>query len=284
MLLLFLIPIASNAGYITIIGSPNISVTGDSNQVSIKGGISLVNKGNEKSIDVYPMLRINGWKWAGKSTELDAGGGKKWIISGNNIPVPLIGYSDEFPSKEGFKLINRGYYPLNILRYYRDQNGYQFSSPGVQKIEIGDLTDDEQSERGIVTFQGRLNFNKGGQKFKSMLTIKNLSHEDQDVLLSFHTSQELEIMNRPEIVQIPAQQTKEVPIVVKNFSGLNGSTYDFFTVLQWNQKSIRNSLYVRSTVRIAEAASSNLLLFGAGAILVLGIIMFRVFLKRSNKK
>lgn len=130
----------------------------------------------------------------------------------------------------------------------------------------------------------KLKFEGDGQAFVGTVEILNSAPSEKKVAVNLHTSRELKVLSKQQLVTVPAGGSANVGVSVENFRGLAGSTYAAFAVLEWEESGIRNALQVSGLIRIEERKrGGDFLLAGLGVLALLGVMVYvAVFRKRES--
>jgi len=275
--LVFFFSLKSEAGYLTIVGKSQLSTQLVGTQtIHFQGMYEIENQGDETAYGVFPSFRLGSWVWAGNPADIVENNHFRWTIDDKVARAQVDCHSSEDCSEN---LPGSGVFPLRVLRHYKDANGYQFSSAEVQIIEIGSLSPSQRAVLHIPALQAKLELSGGGEKFNGKLEIVNSSDSLKRVYVTYHSAKELQIMSSSRTVEVAAHAADTFPVEIRNFSGILGSKYAVFGILEWETKGLRNTIFVPASVSLAKKDSSGWYLAAAIAsflMLVLGLyVLFR---------
>ncbi len=264
------------AGTLTMIGSGGLEATREGPQIRIKGVYAIENRGDETAKEVFPQFRVGHWAWSGTPRAIDAGKKTEWSVDEVFDESKL--QCEETEPCASLQLPLNGAFPLLVLRHYQDLNGYRFSAPDVQRLLIGNLTGEQLDRIQAPALQTTMRTSGDGQKYRGTMETLNLGMKPIRASVSAHTTRELVTASLPPFVDIPPQARTNVEIQWENFSGLEGSGYATFAILQWNDDGVRNFLPTSTVLAIKRVSATPYLLWGSlGAAFVFVGALYAVF-------
>lgn len=274
ILLVFLLLVTNRAyaGYLTIGGIAKITTTVENGNLNLTGTYEISNRGNESAQNVFPSFELGKWSWAGDERILSPGSNEVWPIKAS-ISLERISHKEaggeiELPAK--------GRFPLIVLRHYEDVNGVKFSVADVTEIFVGSLTPEELSIAKIPQVNTTFACDGDGKTFSCLLTMRNLSQTAKKIAVSYHTSQELQLKPPVSVIDLAPHSSVSLASDVENISGLPGSGYAIFAVMQWNQNGIASEATVARIVNVREPANiMSWFIAGIVALLVLYQFIFK---------
>lgn len=275
--LLFLISSFANAGTISIVGNPNLEFESGETSVEIIGEFDLSNFGNESAVEVFPEIVIGSWRWAGGPEQLVPQGKKKWKIS-DTVTYDQLGCN--LTICKSLNLPRRGLYPIFVWRHYKDLNGYPFTALTVERAVLGQVPKSKQTLLYASGIQGKMSVFGTGEKFEAKVVIRNPGSVMRRGMVSLHTTKEIQIIDEGFPFEIKAGGESEFLFEGKNFSGLLGSVYAIFGVVEWEEEGLRNTQTLSAQWTIREAETTNLWIFVILSMAVLGLVAV-LYLRKS---
>jgi hypothetical protein len=255
MLLLLTANDQASAGELRLTGTPVLETYNTQEGVRIRGLIELKNEGNEPAIEVQPELELGLWNWRGepKGRLLP----QETAVWEFDEPLPEYQFkcSPEEPCSK-LKLPNIGLFHVLVTRHYQDENYFQFSSPGVALVGIGEYDKAKLSRRASRRFSIESQVREQKQEFRAEISLTNLGAEPLEALLTYHTSEELLLPEKSKVISLPGHETARVAFSLHNRSALPGSAYAVFILLEWNEEGLRNQLAFPSRFKIPVDVSA----------------------------
>ena len=246
-----LIASAANASFISIGSSSVVTVETRDSEIVISGGYTLLNEGDEIAYEVYPSFEMGGWIWSGKPVNLEPKSSHAWKFEER---VPFIDLKCRAnDSCAGLDLAVNGKHPMKVIRHYKDGNGYRFSAAEVQILTIGEVSPKQLALNQDEAVRGKLLFVGDGQDFTGQVELRNVRDEKIDVAMSFHAPREIQLRNKPAVVSLSREEVARREFEVSNFSGLDGSRYAVYVVLQWMEAGMRHTAIMVNQVGIGPA-------------------------------
>lgn len=279
--LFLLSPVEAYASYLTIEGSSTISTTVDNATIRLSGHYTIENRGDETAQNVFPSFKLGRWGWAGEPKRIAALGKESWTLN-LSFPSALISSSADASARHS-DLPSRGQIPLLVYRHYSDLNGRAFSAPEVILLTIGAVTEDERGVIRVPEIAGSLGCEGDGQSYLCKLDIRNLAGESKKVFVEYHTSQELEVKSTLEALEVKAFGHGVGKSQVSNFSGLPGSSYPVFSVLQWEEGGLRKAISTPCTINIKTPEFSSGIVGGAIFFSVLLVLFMYFFVFKPSR-
>lgn len=286
LILLILLPLPAQAGYLTIEGKPEITLSREEAIVYLSGTYRITNRGDEEAREVYPTFRLGGWAWAGDPRSLAPEGSEVWNLN-ESFPAEKLACSND-PRCAGRDLPLPGLHPLLVKTYYRDLNGYRFSAPSAFPVEIGPLNPEQQASVRMPSIQTSLTLSRSNKRYRGSLQLQSSSTEPRSGAISFFGPDELRILTQPMGFDLPAGKLQGFDLELESFSALPGSNYPVYAIVQWGQDGVRNCLplfSMASVVKEEEADYDTPLIAGVAVLVVLFLYLcFRVAVtKRGNR-
>lgn len=280
IILALLTAASSHAKYLTIVGSPSVNVAVQEGGITLTGSYQIENQGDETALNVFPKFTIGAWNWAGKPQDLKAGKRGSWQIDGAFIPAEKLSCGED-ASCASLALPIRGVLPLLVARHYSDTNGYTFSSPEVIGLSVGEFSGEEQVSVLTPPVAATLAMAGDGREFSGDLHIINRAQSPKTALVAYFTSDELLSSINPSIVEVPAGGEVVVGAAVKNVSGLAGSTYPVFAVIQWKEGDVRALKIAFASVVLQKPEGGGwFLIVGVVAFFLVGALVFAMLRKK----
>ncbi len=285
ILALFMMPALVWASYLTINGEGKISVSKESSGYLVKGTYEISNFGDETAKNVFPSLTLGAWGWAGEPRSLGIKEKFLWEISATLSENELQCAATGGDLCAGESLPLRGVFPLLIRRHYEDTNGAQFSAAEVIGVTIGDLSTNEIQRVRARQIDGLLLCDGDGSEFACSVDGRNFSDTPHAVAVGLHTSQEIQVQTKPSVVTIDGQGAAVAHFDIKNFTGLMGSKYAVFGVMQWNEGGVRGLRTLFTTVHLKPRDRTNLFIgLGAGIALLAAFLLYLFVFRTSSQK
>ncbi len=139
-----------------------------------------------------------------------------------------------------------GTYPLGVLTYYQDANGYPFSSPSFFPIVFQEVT-------ASSVFGALQPLTLSGQETKeATLKVRNLDNAPHQVKATLFLPRELVSTANEKILDLAAKEEREITFDVSSFGALPGSSYPLFVSLDYKENNLHYSSLARGTVSIVE--------------------------------
>ena len=256
---------AALAGTLTMVGTPKLGAVLQGDEIVVSGTYEIENKGDETAFDVFPGLEFDKWSWVGKPARVDAGKKQEWSLS-EKIKLSVL--DKELPSQGRLSFLTR--------RYYKDVNGYAFSAADLTNFYIGVFTPQQQVAMQVPDLQVQQEVDGDGQEFTGKITARNLGKEPVKARISIFTARELSPEEaEPRWLEVPTGKTANIRFHLKNVSGLVGSTYAVFGLVEWQHEGIRLSANSSSVVSIHRVELMHWFLIAAALILVvMGLVIY----------
>jgi hypothetical protein len=271
---MLMFPCNANAGSLTISGSSNISTAIEGSLVKITGTYQLENKGTEDSINVYPAFKFGSWGWSGEARNLSRNAKEVWEIN-TNFEVALLG-QDSITSK--------GHFPLQVLRHYEDLNGVHFSAADIIPITVGQISESEINSMRTPEVNGNFSCDGNGQLFSCKLELLNTSDSAKTLTVSYHSSQEIQLNTTAATVEVGPRQKQSVESDIENFSGLPGSGYAVFAIIQWKNATIHKFKSVATVVKLKNPDRFGMFLGIGLGIFIISILSVYLFVFRPSPR
>jgi hypothetical protein len=267
------------AGFLQIVGDPDLKIIVRKGKVKITGTLELENRGAEISPEVAAIIKIGQWSWAGTPVKLEQKAKNLWNISDEvelkKLSCPAGSLCGDLP------LIGR--FPVFLQRIYRDVNLYSFSSPSLLLVDIGEITPGQRDLLTNAKIMGKMELKGNGTVFQGELDLRNIGQKDADVFVDMFTSRELQVNTKARVIRIPAESSQRIDVKIESFSGIAGSTYPVFAYFQWNDEGIRNCNTAFTAVSIEKPKEIKLYMIpGLIGLAVVGGITLWKFIRRRK--
>ena len=264
------------ATYLTINGSSDLRFQLAADKIQVSGNYEITNEGDENARAVFPALQLGSWTWTGEPKHLARQEKAAWSVSAS-FPVGLL---DCGADCAGLKLPVTGRLPLMVRRHYEDLNGVRFSATEIQGVDLGDLSSDQLNALRTPEVDGVLICEEDGDSNRCELTMQNFSREPKKVTVAYYSSQEIRVLTKPQVIELEADAGVDLEAEFKNFSGLYGSTYIVYALLQWEEKGVRNLRAVHHTFRLERPKENSWYLWLAiAAPALLGVLIYTAVLR-----
>jgi len=265
----------SFAGYLTIGGGGNLALTSSGENLVLQGEYAISNAGDEIAHHVFPSFSIGEWSFAGEPKSVGINGKETWTLETKIDPKQLIAKGSTFTALKGM-------YPLLIRRHYEDSNGAKFSAADVELLIVGELTHEELGAIRAPKVKPDLSCNGNGETFKCTLKILNTGKTPLPIEVSYHGSLELQTVSKPVKVEVPAQEESTTDFRFRNFSGLTGSSYGVFAVLQWEEHGLKVAEKAGSVVAITRSSYRNQFMIAGVVVFLAAAFALYFFVFRKN--
>jgi hypothetical protein len=282
MLCLLSLPQKAFARYLTIDGSSTISASVSGENVSLRGSYTIDNKGDENARNVFPAFRLGGWEWAGDARKLTPSGSETWQFD-VTFPATLL-TSNSGSSAAIEALPNRGQFPLFVQRHYSDENGAPFSAVEIVILSIGQLTTLELSVLNIPQIAGSSSCDGSGKTYACRVIVRNLSQASKKLVVDFFTSRELSVKSSPASVIVEGRKEVRIEGEIDNFTGVIGSSYAVYALLQWEENGLRRNAMIVGNVKIKEIDYSVWIICGTAFSSFLLMLLIYLFVYKPPVK
>jgi hypothetical protein len=250
-----LLAVQAQASYISLNTALSSKVQGKNLRVMV----STTNRGDESAYSVRAEIRVAG----------------KELLAEKRPELPVnSSYQAEFSVPLAHQL--PGSYPLLLILHYADANGYPFSALSVQSYTFGREAPSPvfgQAKATAFAKEGELRF-----------TLKNMGDTELKATTRLVLPQELSVGQEQVELVLSAKSEGSAGFKLKNFSALNGSTYQLFAVTEYESGGLHYTSVAPGTVKITAdesflGLSYNLIYFLLAA-LVLAFIAAQ-FIKKK---
>jgi len=238
---------AAYASYISL----NTALSSQVQGKNLKVMISSTNKGDESAYNVRAEIKVAG----------------QGLLAEKRPELPVnTAYQAQFNVPLTHQL--PGNYPLILILHYTDANQYPFSALSVQTYAFGREAPSPifgQAKATAFAKEGELRF-----------TLKNLGESEVRAKTYLVAPQELSVgQEKVELVLSPKSEGS-ASFKLKNFSALNGSTYQLFAVTEYESGGLHYTSVAPGTVKITAEESllglSYILIYLLLAALVIAFI------------
>lgn len=238
----------AQASYITLDTTLTSKLVNDKLEILVK----TINKGDEPAYNVQAELNVAGKRvLARQENELGVNG-----VYSARVKLPV---NFDLP----------GSYPLILTMHYRDANQYPFSALSSQVIAY--------KEKALpLSLFASLKSATFWQKGEVQLKVKNLASSAVKLKSSLVVPRELSVVTVPKIINLKDKSSQQVVFELENFSALDGSAYQVFAVLEYDQAGRHFTIIVPGTAKIVR--QKNILGFNYGIIFAMLGLLVIVFL------
>ncbi len=244
----------AQASYINFSTSLTSKVEGNDLTVSI----TTTNKGDESAFNVQAQLVAGDQK-----------------ITTPKMPELRVNETYKTESRLKLTASKKGLYPLILIMHYTDANQYPFSALNCQTYDIG--------KASVSTVIGQIQSAKISKKGKVTLALKNSGDALIKAKTRLITPGELTVEEKEKEISLPPKSDKEISFAVKNFSALAGSTYQVFTVTEFDDNDEHQTVISTGTIQIEakrEVLGMHYIIIIA-LVILLALIFIAVQFKRK---
>jgi len=284
LLLVFVIAgfaVPAFAARLTIVGTSDLRISLEDERVILAGTYSTLNKGDETVTQVFPVIQLGQWSWAGEPQNIDIGGQASWTIQ-EEFPQGMLACGDKAPCAEK-DLPSVGLFPLFTTLHYQDLNGYAFSAPKLETVLLGGVTGVDLVNARSPFLQARFDLSGDGSKFRGHLEVLNLHDKPKEIVVTYFTSRELHASPKSELLELAPNAAQNTSTTLTNFSALPGSTYPVFAVLQWNENGVRNTVSAFATVLIEMPKRDDFYLTSIIVVLLLSALLILIVVRKRTR-
>ena len=269
----------SYASYLTIDGHAQLKASSNGQNIILSGSYEIENHGDESARNVFPSIRLGSFSWAGEPKTIVQGGKETWPIDAT-LPIDKLEFQEQ-DSCANQKLPSSGIFPLLVRRHYEDANGARFSAAEVNRLAIGELQGESLTVSRAPELDAVLHCGGNGTDFDCNLEIRNAANKKYAVSVSYFTSNELEILSSARVYEIEPHNLVKGDVQLRNFSGLPGSSYAVFAVLQWQDRDFRNLISTSQVIEVKRPSHKNLFILSGIATLLMAVILLYVIVFRK---
>ncbi len=218
LMMIALIPQAAEAGTIALTGQPALRFYIDGDRLVLSGMFTIDNSGDEIAPEVKPEINVAGIKWVGDKRLLKPHQSEGWLIDAS---IPLQ------PE------VLEGAYPMIARISYSDLNGYPFSNVTVFPLTLGVPV---LGTARLLPLSVKVRMRPfSTQKFGADVMVYNLSQKLQEAKVSFITPKDLKVAPQSAPVKIEPGGFAGYQFNVENLTGLPGSVYLLYAVVEWKE-------------------------------------------------
>lgn len=212
-----------DAGFISLKTGTAVNV--DKNVLDIK--IVAVNKGDESAFGVQAELLIAGQSiLLEKKQELTVDASYQVKTS---IPLP-------------YKL--PGNYPIILVMHYNDANMYPFSALTAQTFVVG--------KEGVSSLFGQLSSVVITHDGRVELVLRNSGEHEIKAESRLIAPREITVINEKQTLIVSPRQERRINFSIRKFSALPGSTYQVFSVTEFDEGGLHYTCLAPGMVKIDE--------------------------------
>jgi hypothetical protein len=274
----------AQAGYLRMIGQPNLEIQRVNQKTILKGEYRIVNDGDEEALQVYPELQIDQFHWQGEPENLKPQQGASWKIS-----EELKSLCRDRTEKCLLALPSEGEFLVKVQKHYQDMNAYHFVVPDLFTINSSRSPVNSQ----VINAELKIRPPAQGETiYQAEYTARNNSAQRVKVLLTPLFPQEIQLHNEALVVEIPANGEIQGSFEFENAKGLPNSNYVGMLSAEWAEGTKRQTTFAYASFQIGAAETPVVSHWTADQIfwawwlwsLVLGMIGMWAFWLRPLKK
>ncbi len=228
-----------HAGFLRIVGTSQLDLDAKGSGLILQGEYRITNQGDEAARDVFPEFQLDRFHWQGEPKLLQAGETAVWR------PYETI-------QKSQLTLAARGRFALSIFHHYSDMNGYSFAIPAVELLSLSD----QAMPADLPSATMKIEAIESGQ-YSANLKIKNPGSQALKLRPLYLLPKEVELTTAVVPLEIAAGGELESSVLFQNQKGLNGSTYQAYVALQWNEGDERRAVTAVTSFRIDKNLNSK---------------------------
>ena len=248
------------ASYITI--TPKIDIKFERNQLRLS--IEVTNSGDESAFNIQTSAEVAG----------------KVLTSGIREELRVKEHFTDVLSAD-LTLERPGRYPIFVTVSYTDANQYPFSA-----LYIPTLVNKEATAPKILGILRGSDFATQGS---AGVVIKNLDDQEKAVHMRFVLPKELSSSDLDQQVSLGPHSEVKIPLKMKNFSALPGSSYPIYAVLEYEFGGSHFTSTATGNVRIVKqdfVRDNKTFLIGVGILLAIAFVFVNVrsILVRRRRK
>lgn len=264
------------AGYLTIGGSSNLTASLNGSTVLLRGTYTITNTGDEQAHRVFPSFQLGTFTYSGEPKSVGVNGEERWEIKAD-IDLKNIAGGETSPNAV------KGMYPLLIRRHYEDANGAKFSAPDVELLPLGNLTEQELGTVRTPRLTPLVSCDGNGETFTCKLEILNTGDDSYKVHTFYHTTMEIQGVTPPGDIEVPARDQASWSFDLKNFSGLPGSSYGVFAILEWQDGPLHFAERAGSLVSVKRVSYQSYYIAAGISLFLLAALATYLFVFREKK-
>ncbi len=216
----------ARAGHITL----QISTTPTVAEKQVLCTVSIVNQGDESAASVQAHVEFRGTRF-----------------SAQVMPVLAVGQSYTGNFQIPRDRLASGRYTLVVMTDYTDTNGYPFTALSTAGFVVGE--DFPPQIHGMAE-----PVELGGTE-PLTLRLKNQGKKDLQAQLRLVLPKEISADPVERVLGLGALQENDAAFSLRNFSALEGSTYQVFVLAEYSDAGRHSSLPIPCTVKIVAARS-----------------------------
>jgi len=226
LLLGFSLVATTLAGHITL----QISTTPSVADKQILCAVSIVNQGDEAAANVQAHVEFMGRRYSAQVMPL--------LAVGQNYTG-----SYQIPAEN----LAPGRYTLVVMADYTDTNGYPFTA-----LSNAGFTFREDFPPQIHGMSEPVDL---GGTADLTVRLKNQGKKKQQIQITLVLPKEISADQTEVSLSLEAAQEKNVELGLRNFSALEGSTYQVFVLAEYTEEGKHTSMPIPCTIKITAARS-----------------------------
>lgn len=209
------------AGHITL----QISTTPAVRDHQLQCGVTVTNQGDESAANVQVHVEFQGRRHSSPSR-------------------PALGVQQNHTASFSLPVtgLPTGRHPLAIIVDYTDTNGYPFTALSFADFIVGE--DNPPKIHGVIEAI------ELGRKAKLELRVKNLDSTPRELKLRLILPKEISSPQVESQIALGGSSEQTVRFQVRNFSALEGSTYQIFVLVEYDEQGKHSSLFTPGTIKI----------------------------------
>ena len=190
--------------------------------------VTIINQGNERADSVQIHLDFRGQR---HSSDM-----QPYLNIGESyttdFAMPVVGLSS-------------GRHPLVVILDYTDTNGYPFTALSSTRFFIG--------EDNPPKIHGAIEAIQLVRKERLELRVKNLDDTPREVSMRLILPREISSPRIGNQISLSGSGEQTVRFQLENFSALEGSTYQVFILMEYDDRGKHSCLFTPGTVTIAPS-------------------------------
>lgn len=214
------------AGHITL----QISTTPTPADQQIFCTVSIVNQGDESAANVQAHVEFLGKRYSAQVQ-----------------PSLAVGQTYQGSYEMPATNLLPGRYSLIVIVEYTDTNGYPFTALSTANVPF--------REDFSPQIHGMTDAVELGGSAGMYLRLKNPQNQKQEVQVRLVLPKEISCDQPQREVSLAAMGEKEIGFDLRNFSALEGSTYQVFTLVEYAIEGKHTSMAIPGTIKIVPARS-----------------------------
>lgn len=230
----FVFSIAAWCGSISISGAPKFTIRSENQQIQFQGEYKMTNSGSETALQVYPRIQIDRLSFQGQARSLASGESSVWKF---NQVIPEKDLCIKKTSLCQQALGSVGFFVVKIEHFYQDINSYPFVIP-----QLIIVPSEGTQQAGSPAIETQLKVQQTSENtYLAEYEVHNKLHEDLDLALQAMLPAEVELLTPLSPLTLTEQSSLFGSFEFRNKTGLAGSQYFAYWVVQWQRKGVRDA-------------------------------------------